>query len=590
MGFLNTAKITAIDILRQTYEYMSEQYAMSDSVFTPSSPTGQIMHVCSQIAELIFLYLEHAASELNIQRAQTPESIHGIARLTGHDPFRGCAARGILRMKLNPAKINLVEGSFVKILDETNFVIDENGSQYFLNLGQDYIILTLGDEPVTVEFVQGVKNKQTFTSNGEHLQSYNVNEKGMTDHDRVSVTVNGEKWKKVESLYDMGLDEKCFMCKSSINMGLTVFFGNGDFGKIPENGSIIEVSYISHIGNMGNVGGNNINYEFTSAGYDENNNTVNLNDVLSIETELPPCMGSNYEAVELTRRLAPHQSKSFVLANPENYISYLSKFSQFSFVNAYNTKDDGYLEDDNVVYLQILPNIKNKISRTSSTNDYFSLPLDEFTLTNDEKRSIIKAIDDSGRQLISSEVVINDIKIKKYAIVVVLKYFENFDKNQIRNDIRNKLNTYFININRCDMIPKSDIISVLENINGVDSTNVYFISEENEKAIRDGYYLQETKQINPYTHLYEKHTKRIVLKENEDPMLGLDSFGDIKIKENEIAVIKGGWLDRWGNEFKEEITQTDLCGLTIIFSSATENNLYNVTQQANFNKILNQNG
>ena len=102
--------------------------------------------------------------------------------------------------------------------------------------------------------------------------------------------------------------------------------------------------------------------------------------------------------------------------------------------------------------------------------------------------------------------------------------------------------------------------------------------------------MQETKQINPYTHLYEKHTKRIVLKENEDPMLGLDSFGDIKIKENEIAVIKGGWLDRWGNEFKEEITQTDLCGLTIIFSSATENNLYNVTQQANFNKILNQNG
>ena len=172
----------------------------------------------------------------------------------------------------------------------------------------------------------------------------------------------------------------------------------------------------------------------------------------------------------------------------------------------------------------------------------------------------------------------------------MLKYFENCDKNQIRSDIRSKLNTYFVNINRNDMIPKSDIIALVENINGVDSTNVYFISEENEKAISNGYYIQEYYQINPMTHIYEKYTKRIVLEEGEDPMLGLDGFGDIKIGENEIAIIKGGWKDRWGNEFKEEITTTDLCGLTIIFTSATENNLYNVTQQANFNKILNANG
>jgi hypothetical protein len=383
----------------------------------------------------------------------------------------------------------------------------------------------------------------------------------------------------------MGLDEKCFMCRSSINMGLAVFFGNGDFGKCPGNGSKIEVSYITHAGIEGNAGGSKTTYEFTSAGYDENNETVDLNEVLDIETELPPCMGTGYEPVELTRRLAPLESKSFVLANPDNYVSFLGKYTQFSFVNAYNTKDDGYVDDDNVVYLQILPNIKSKISAGGGV-DYFTLPEEEFTLTDDEKRGVIRALDDSGRQMVSTEVVIQDVDIKKYALIIAVRWFEGSDKNKIRSDIRSRLNTYFLNINRNDIVPKSDIVSIIEGIAGVDGVNVYFVSKENEEAIRNGWYLQEFSQINPLTHLRETFTKKIVLEEGEDPMLGLDPFGDIKIGENEIAVIKGGWDDRNGNTFVDGVVDTDLCGLTIIFSTETGNTLYNTMQQANLNRIL----
>lgn len=587
MGFLNTAKVTAIDILRQTYDYMRKQYEMSDAVFTPASPTGQILSVLANISELIFVYLEHAASELNINRAQTIESVYGLSRLTGHDPFRGCAASGILRIKLNPSATSEYSGDHVKIMNGTEFVIGENGAQYFLNLNSDYIVLTNDTEPISVEFVQGAKNTQTFVGDGSLLQTYNVSEKGMTDHERITVTVNGEKWKKVDSIYDMGYDEKCYMCKSSVNMGLVVHFGNTNFGKCPESGSSIVVEYISHIGEGGNIGGKSIECEFTTVGYDENNDGVDLNKVLSLQTEAPPTMGSVYEAVDLTRLLAPKQSKSLVLATPESYIGFLSKYSQFSFVNAYNTKDDRYVDDDNVVYLQILPNIKGKITKNSGTYDYFSLPEEEFTLSEYEKNGVVRALDDSGRQLISTEVVINDIKVKKYAVVIVLKYFENHDKNQIRTDIRNRLNNYFLNINRTDTVPKSDLVAVIEKVPGVDSVNLYFISRENEEAIRNGYYIQTYSQINPYTHLYETYTKNIVLNDGEDPMLGLDGFGDIKIAENEIALIRGGWEDRHGNVFKEEITPTDLCGLTVIFSSATDNGVYNSIQQQNFEKLLN---
>lgn len=53
-----------------------------------------------------------------------------------------------------------------------------------------------------------------------------------------------------------------------------------------------------------------------------------------------------------------------------------------------------------------------------------------------------------------------------------------------------------------------------------------------------------------------------------------------------IAIIRGGWTDRYGNEYKSEITDTDLCGLTILFTKETEDSLYNTMQQKKLNKLL----
>lgn len=585
MSFLDTSKIRAIDLLKQSYLYLSETYGMSDSVFVPSSPTGQILSVVANIAELIFLYLEHAASELNISRAQTVESVHGLSRLTGHDPYRGSAAEGMIKLKLNPSAITS-DSSYVKILNNSQFTIQEANTSYFLNLDTDYITLALDSDPVNVEFVQGIRDEQSFLANGTKLQSYNVNTRGMTDHDRVEVEVDGKKWKKVDSLYDMNYEEECFLCKSSINMGLTIFFGNGNFGKIPESGKRITVHYINHTGVDGNYSGSNFSLNFNTYGLNERGEEVDLNEVLMVEVERPPMFGAYYEPMDLTRMLAPHQSKSFVLATPENYISFLSKYSQFAFVDAYNTKDDEHVEDDNVVYLRILPNIKDRISKRSTATDYFNLPLSEFTLSPAEKDSVIHLLDNSGQQLISTEVVVEDIVIKKYALVIAVKWFENEDVMKIYSAIRSKLNTYFLNINRQDLVPKSDIISLIENIEGVDSVNVFFLSEENEKAIRDGYYIEKFNYFNPNTHLYETIERRIDLEPGEDPGLGLDEFGDIVLKKNEVAVIKGGFMDREGVEFTEDLQPNTLCGLTILFTKRTEDSLYNLSQQAALNKIL----
>jgi hypothetical protein len=80
---------------------------------------------------------------------------------------------------------------------------------------------------------------------------------------------------------------------------------------------------------------------------------------------------------------------------------------------------------------------------------------------------------------------------------------------------------------RRDKIPRSDIISLVENVPGVDSVFCWFLSEENEKD----------KILNP----------------NSKDLIGLDEFGDVVMGKNEIVVLRGGWKDRGGIFYENSI-------------------------------------
>ena len=173
----------------------------------------------------------------------------------------------------------------------------------------------------------------------------------------------------------------------------------------------------------------------------------------------------------------------------------------------------------------------------------------------------------------------------------MLRYVEGFDKDEIHAEIRENLSTYFISVNRRDRIPRSDLIAIIENVDGVDSVNVFFISEENEKAIRDGFYEIPVFGTDPVTDqrvLIE--TKKITLEPGEDPQLGLDSFGDVVIGPEELAIIRGGWDDRNGTYYEETPNKNAISSLNIFFKGTIPNNLYNKTQQAKFNNLKRNRG
>ena len=587
--FLSKTRLKASELMEQAVVFLHNKYNQAAHVFTAASPFGQLLTVIANMAELIFTYIAHTAEELNIKTAQNIETIYGLAQMTGHNAYRGGSAYGMMALKLNTSS-DLIEGNYVTIRNFTKISIAETGCTYFINLPSDYIRLTVGDiDFVNVNFIQGIPESQTFTSDGTPLQSFNPIVKNMTDNDNVAVTVNGKEWKRVDSLYDMPADDdlessECFIVKSSVNVGLSVFFGNGEFGKIPPAGSLIEITYIKTDGIKGNSQSTSLSYMFEDTGVDEYGNEINLNDVLIVETVSPPMLGCDFEDPEFTKLIAPKASKSFVLATPENYVSYLSKYNQYSFIYAYNTKDDPDMYDDNVVYLKIIPNIKKKLS---NSQDYFELPAKEFILSDYEKESIINALDNSGRMLVNAEVEIVDPKVKRFVINIIVRYFEDIDRTLIRSRIRSKLNNYFLNINRNDIVPLSDIISLVEGIDGVDTCDVFFVNEENERAINNGYYYEDEMTWSGLEYIAEQ--KKVYVGYGEDPRVGFDDFGNLKVNEYEIFIPKGGWKDRDGNYYTETPEDGKLGPLNVFFIDKVDSSAYNLAMQRKLNTLLKNN-
>ena len=576
MGFFQNSRLKASELVQQAVEYLVVKYEQVANVFTPASPFGQLLTVISNIAELIFTYISHTAEELNIRTAQNIESIQGLAQLAGHDAYRGGSSYGVIGIKLNTS--NDFEGNHLKIKNFSKFTINETGCVYFMNLPTDSIKLSVGASSfISVPFIQGEIETQTFTSNGTPLQSFNPVVKGMTDHDNVAVRVNGKEWRKVNSLYDMPAydgdnpeSSECFMVKTSPTVGISIFFGNDSFGKIPPSGALIEVIYIKTSGFSGNSNSTGLSYEFIDMGIDEYGNEIDLNEVLIVETIAPPMLGTNYENPEFTKAIAPKASKSFVLATPENYVSFLSKYNQYSFIYAYHTKNDNDITDDNVIYLKIIPNIKKKLS---SSEDYFEVPVSEFILDKYEKESLIAALENSGRMLIGTEIEIVDPEVKYFTINIVLRYFDTVDRASISSNIRSMLNKYFLNINRSDIIPKSDLSSLIEGIDGVDTCDVFFMTKDNEMAKKNRYY-------------YDENGDMISVGKGEDPQVGLDKYGNIVMNKGCIYVPRGGWRDANDNYYTDTPEDGKIGPLNIFFQESVDSSTYNIEMQRKLNNLL----
>lgn len=531
LNIFEKSRLTVDDLLQQAVDYCTTTFKQAKTLFSASSAYGQIILVLTNLSQLIFYYIEDSITELNINDATRSSSIYGLARLTGHDPTRAVAAVG--RVSLIQKKgVAQVEGGSIILSTHSKLQCLNNFLPFIADF-QSSELRVLHDYTYVVDCIvrQGVIDQQYFQGTGEPIQSFEVSYRQgqMIDNQFVNVYVNGDLWQNYESFYDMPADQKCCMIKTGITSGLDIYFGNGAQGGIPQFGAEIVVEYLVTSGLAGSMDGINpeaVQFKAIDVAYDNRGNEHNMSELFNVLCTETPDMGSNPEPIEITKLIAPKTSRSLIFAHPDNYVSYFSRFNTFSLVHAWTKNFDEDLSDDNVVYIMLIPDISKKFR---SGENYFSINEDRFLLNAGQQRKIIKMLDESGKKIVKLSTKLVNPNIKRFVIYVNLILFEDAgDDTIVKNEVLDQIGDYFATTKRRDRIPRSDLIRIVEDVEGVDSATVQFISQEEEEASMLG------KTIKPV----------------------LDDFGDILIKDGDLAIVRGGWMDRRHNTYEKGLSST----------------------------------
>lgn len=530
--------------------YIKATYGAAGRIFTPASPFGQLLQILLHLGRMVLYYIEDSITGLNIRTAYRPDQIRGLAQLTGHNACRPISSRGAITIQYSPQNggDSSLRGKVCYIPNKTVLKSKLTGVTYTVLFGADNAKITmnlLNYVPATI--VQGRLKVQSATGTGEPLQSFNFSERNyeMADEYFINVYVNGKQWEVVRSLQDLGFNQEGVILRTGMNDGFDIFFGNGIMGKIPGKGSTILVEYIVSDGSSGNISMDYVNsdnfWEFDTPGYLADGTTINLNNEFIVKMTTDLIFGTPAENIQLTQLLAPHTSRSYVLANDINYKYFFKRMGIFSDVDiihgsynrtgltvlnlaqqaAQNNYDVAmtevleakklYGEDesryqiqleqltyaenslryinekinsnkyqDNTIYIYLVPDITKRIA---SNENYFTCKESVFKLTETEQSNLLKLIDMSGQRVLSVENKIIQPKYPRFAINVYVDIFDNYFEADVYNSALSALSKFLINLGKRKTLPVSDLIALFEGVNGVDSVKVIFVADVNNKEI-----------------------------------------------------------------------------------------------------------
>lgn len=544
-------------ILQDIKQFLSKSIGGNTNI-GQSSVFGQLLTVISAVAHNIMAYIEDALVEQNKYTAQRKKSIYGLAAQSGYQPSTGRAAGVWLQIASKPANET---GLDVVVFDRARLICTQNGLYYVAVLNSPSITLSSDNATGTqyIYAVQGRMETQRFVSTGGNLYAQNIPYVGYIDTQYLKVYINGELWEQSASLYDMTPDSKEYYIRFNPVTGLDIVFGNDVHGRPLQQNDVIEVTYLLHDGEGGNLEvDDNTYFIFADTLTDTSGEHVNANGIfrISFATKDSVASGSNSELTAVTKQMIGFNSRALVLADSNNFRNFLSKYSFVGYNRTWSEKGSM------VINSMVMQNHKLHMSRGS---DYFKLTDQDFLLTPLQKASIKNALERSGQLLAGCTFNMVDIDLAKYALYVYVKLADaNISHEYISTQIKQYVGEFMSNTSSDSYIPKSDIIKVIkDNISGIDGINVYIISEDNEKAIMNGEYIDKTYRYNPSTGTYATKETCIKVYPGDNPSLGLDAHGNILVdKDNQFPVFMGGW--QWKTEDGSIVTTEPI---TIIYEN-----------------------
>lgn len=517
---------------------ISEMLSTKSTRYGNATVFGQLINVLGAVVQNMMLYIEDSLVEQNKYTAQRKKSIYGLAALSGYEPSYGKASGVQLSLVYTPTAVNSLN---VLINNRERLTCTQNGLNYAIILPQEAIVINLARDNSTryLYAVQGRFESQAFVCQGGgkyYTQNFRFN--GNLDEDYIEVKVNNEVWEHAASFYDMKPDGKQYVTKVNYVSGIDLVFGNDRYGRSLSDGDVVELTYLLHDGEAGNL---NTDLEtwftFDNALNDISGNSVDGNSMFNVTFASKDAVtsGTNSEQIEQVRQMIGLNSRSLVLASPENYKNFLNKFSFVGYNRTWSEK--GSLVVNSLV-------MRNYAQNLASGLDYFNLKKEDFLLTEAQKLSIQNCIVSSGNQLAGASYNIFDPEICGYALYVYIKLKKTTaDKEYIEAQVRTLIGEYFSDIQSDTYIAKSDITQlIMDNVSGIEGVNIYFLSEKNEMAIIHGEYEDVQYTFDPSRGVYNKKITTVKLYDGQNPNLGLDAHGNIYLENDEqYPVLIGGW-------------------------------------------------
>jgi len=458
-----------------------------------------------------------------------------------------------------------------------------NGLEYSLNLGQEKITFNVNTSTIIyLTLIQGSFKSQTFTGTGELNQTFAVSLKGAQsiENFNVEVTVNGNYWTIKKHLYELQPDEEACVVRTGLSEGIDLIFGNGGFGAIPTIGSEIKVTYLVTNGADGNIFRRTFNdWKYVDEGVDGYGGQVDPGKVFDTAIFNDINFGANRENLKFTRNILPIVSNNYVLGLPQQYAYTIKRLGVFSHVNAY--------EDFGTVYIVATPNI-NLFKNQNS--DYFSVNIRAFELDDYEKSKIDKYLKTNGNIQLTRSYRIDSPRLSYYIMNVFIIRYSDSNDDAVQSEVVNAVSEYFLNFSRIDRIPKSDIVKVIAALNSIHSVDVQFISKKNED-----YHKEEITRLKNAQNASTQFELNIAVASQNNStitgelepvkndvdysstkVLGMDPvLGDIIFDPQELPIIRGGWYDRNGIYFSDDLTGSGLKSINIIKKGVVDAKLRN---------------
>ena len=561
---MNLTEISFSQIKSEIEYYLKQEYSKSSILFTPASPYGQILLVVENLYQLSMLYLKNTIKQFDLSEnnANVGRVIRNAAIYGGHIPSRNISATGTLKLTLKTTTDieNDMPGRRFTVTNRSVLKNKTNGLEYSLNLGsENQTNIVNSSSQFYFPIIQGKWEIKTFTGTGEQNQTVQVNIRNSqkdVENFNYEIQVNGEYWTTKRHLYDLLPDEKACVVRTAFNGGIDVIFGNGGFGMIPPLSSLITVNYLVSDGSTGNIFRRTPNdWTFVDSAIDGNGGLIDLAKIFTVEIYTDINFGADKESTEFTKNILPIVSNNFVLGLPQQYAYQIKRLGVFSHVTAYS-------DDYGTVFIVATPNIK--LFKNANAN-YFNVDIKAFELDDYEKSKIDQYLRSGGNIQLTKRYQIISPTLAYYIMnVFIITYSDAIDET-VNGQIYDIVSEYFLNFNRLNRVPKSDLVSLISSIKEIHSVDINFISQKNEDYHKQALLEIANRATNTNNTFSTTETVNPNPSYNPQLVIGIDPIlGDIIFESSELPIVRGGWYDRNNVYYSMEMNGNGTKSINII--------------------------